>query len=116
MSCPAWEDQRRLMVTKLFDGGVDAWFDAKKSRPHFTLALSRVQVTDPNVPERCRVVREYVTGPGFSTKLLLGGEKLPPRLQEMVQRALQSFIEETGRLRYKEGGSGRNPSYARKVK
>ena len=103
-------------MTKLFDGGVDAWYDAKKSRPHFTLALSRVQVTDPNAPEVRRVVREYVTGPGFSTKLLLGGEELPLRLQEVVQRALHSFIEETGRLKYKGGGSGKNPSYARKAK
>ena len=102
LHCTAWQDQRRELVVSLYDDGVDGWFDEKKSRPHFTLARVRETVCDPANGE-LRVVRSYVTGPGFSVKLLLGGEELPPELQHVVRKALQRFVEQTGRLKIPTG-------------
>ena len=87
---------RRELVVALYDGGVDEWYDEDERRPHFTLA--RVTYCDPTAPGGSRVVRSYVTGPGFSVKLLLGGENLPHKLQSVVQKALHNFVERTGRF------------------
>ena len=87
LHCLEWLPQRDELVVALVDGGVKP--------PEKSGRLVEVEV---RAGGEWVTKRRYVTGAALTTKLLLGGEKLPCKQQDEVRRATHRFVEKTKRF------------------